>query len=110
MLITKKILIPPFTSLRVFPDDLRIVKATPIYRADNSSAISNYRLISLLQFFSKILDWIMCNRLQNIYAKQRGFQIDHYVIAQLVGRISRKTSGVFIVLSPAFDVPIIQYY
>lgn len=110
MLITKKILIPPFTSLRVFPDDLRIGKAAPIYRADNSSAISNYRLISLLQFFSKILDWIMCNRLQNIYAKQRGFQIDHYVIAQLVGRISRKTSGVFIVLSPAFDVPIIQYY
>ena len=52
----------------------------------------------------------MCNRLQNIYAKQRGFQIDHYVIAQLVGRISRKTWGVFIVLSPAFDVPIIQYY
>ena len=47
----------------IFPDDLKIVKVTPIYKADNSSNISNYRSISVLPCFSKMLERIMYNRL-----------------------------------------------
>ena len=32
----------------IFPDDLKIAKVTPIYKADKSSNISNFRAISVL--------------------------------------------------------------
>ena len=38
---------------RIFPDDLKIAKVIPIYKADNSSNISNYSPISVLPFFLK---------------------------------------------------------
>ena len=38
---------------RIFPDDLKIAKVTPIYKADNSSNISSYRL-----------EWIIYNGFQ----------------------------------------------
>ena len=48
----------------VFPDDLKIAKVTPIFKADNSSNISNYRPISVLPCFSKMLERIIYSRLQ----------------------------------------------
>ena len=78
----------------IFPDDLKIAKVTPIYKADNSSNISNYRPISVLPCFSKMLERIMYNRLQKylkdqniLYNKQFGFRTGHsteHTIAQLV--------------------------
>ena len=47
----------------IFPDDLKIAKVTPIYKANNSSNISNYRPISVQSYFSKMLERIMYNRL-----------------------------------------------
>ena len=47
----------------VFPDDLKIAPVTPIYKGEDSSDISNYRPISVLPCFSKILERIMYNRL-----------------------------------------------
>ena len=104
---------------RIFPDDLKIAKVTPIYKADNSSNVSNYRPISLLPCFSKMLEWIMCNRLQKylkdqniLYDKQFGFQTGHstdHANAKLVDQIyeafekNEYTLGVFIDLSKAFD-------
>ena len=35
----------------IFPDDVKIVKVTLIYKADNSSNVSNYRPISAVVFF-----------------------------------------------------------
>ena len=97
----------------IFPGDLKIAKFTPIYKADNSSNVSN-RLISVLLCFSKMPEWIMYNELQNIlYDKQFGFQIGHstdHAIAQLVGQTyeafekKEHTLGVFIDLSEAFDI------
>ena len=103
----------------IFPDDLKIAKVTPIYKADNSSNISNYRPISVLPCFSKMLERIMYNRLQKylkdqniLYDKQFGFQTGHSTenaIAQLVDQIyeafekKEYTLGVFINLSKAFD-------
>ena len=104
---------------RIFPDDLKIAKVTLIYKADNSSNISNFRPISVLPCFSKMLERIMYSRLQKylkdqnvLYDKQFGFQTGHsteHVIAQLVDQIyeafqkSEYFLGVFIDLSKAFD-------
>ena len=103
----------------IFPDDLKIAKVTPIYKADNNSNISNYRPISVLPCFSKMLERIMYNRLQKylkdqniLYDKQFGFRTGHsteHAIAQLVDQIyeafekNEYTLGVFIDLSKAFD-------
>ena len=104
---------------RIFPDDLKIAKITTIYKADNSSNIRNYRPISVLLCFSKMLEWIMYNRLQKyskdqniLYDKQVGFQTDHsteHAIVQMVDQIyeafekNEYTFDVFIDLSKAFD-------
>ena len=37
----------------IFPDDLKITKVTPIYKADDKSDLSNYRPISVLSRFAK---------------------------------------------------------
>ena len=39
----------------IFSDDLKIAKGTPIFKPGNSTDLSNYRLISVLLCFSKIL-------------------------------------------------------
>ena len=68
----------------VFPDDLKIAKMTPIYKAGDNSDISNYRRISVLPCFSKILERLMYNRLYKylkenniLYEKQFGFQSEY---------------------------------
>ena len=79
----------------------------------------DYRPISVLPYFSRMLERIMYNRPQKylkdqniLYDKQFGFQTGHsteHAIAQLVGQIyeafekNEYTLGVFIDLSKAFD-------
>ena len=103
----------------VFPGDLKIAKVTSIYKADDKSNLSNYRSISVLSCFSKILERIMYNHLYQyltenkiLYPKQFGFQTGHsteHVIVQLVDQIlesfeyNKYTLDVFIDLSKAFD-------
>ena len=104
----------------IFPDDLKIAKVTPIYKTDDKSNLSNYRPISVLSCFSKILERIMYNRLYQyltenkiLYHKQFGFQTGHsteHAIVQLVDQIlesfehNKYGLGVFIDLSKAFDI------
>ena len=103
----------------ILPDDLKIAKVTPIYKAEDKSDLSYYRPISVLSCFSKILERIMYNRLYQyltenkiLYLDQFGFQTGHsteHAIVQLVDQIlesfeyNRYTLGVFIDLSKAFD-------
>ena len=107
----------------IFPDGLKIAKVTPIYKADKSSNISNisnYRPISALPCFSKMLvERIIYKRLQKylkdqnvLYNKQLSFRTGHsaeHAIAQFVDQIyeafekNEYTLGVFIDLSKAFD-------
>ena len=47
----------------IFPSDLKIAKVKPIFKADNNTELSNYRPISVLPSFSKILERVMYNSL-----------------------------------------------
>ena len=103
----------------IFPGHRTIAKVTPIYKADNSSNISNYRPISVLPCFSKMLERIMYNRLQKylkdqniLYDKQFQFRTGHsteHAIAEVVDKIYKAfvkneyTLGVSIDLCKAFN-------
>ena len=103
----------------IFPDSLKIAKVAPVYKAGDSSDLGNYRPISVLPCFSKILECIMYKRLYKylqenkiLYCKQFGFQAGHatdHAIIQLIDQIyenfeeNKYTLGVFINFSKAFD-------
>ena len=68
----------------IFPDDLKIARVTLIFKAGDESEMRNYRPISVLPCFSKILERITYNRLFNyltaneiLYKKQFGFREGH---------------------------------
>ena len=102
----------------VFPDKLKIARLTPIFKKGQSTLVTNYKPISVLPGFSKLLERIMYNRLYKflvenniLYQKQFGFQNAHsteHAILQLVNQIAeafsqrRYTLGIFLDLSKAF--------
>ena len=45
----------------IFPDFLKIAKVTPVFKTGDLNEISNYGPISVLPYFSKILERIMQN-------------------------------------------------
>ena len=68
----------------IFLDKLKIARVIPLYKAGDPANISNYRPISVLPCFSKMLERIMYNRLYKylttekfLYPKQFGFQRGH---------------------------------
>ena len=103
----------------IFPDRLKIAKVTPIFKSGAKDNVSNYRPISILPVFSKVLERIMYNRVYNhldckglLYEKQFGFQRNNsteHAIHQLTRDITSSfekgeyTFGVLIDLSKAFD-------
>ena len=75
----------------VFPEELKLAKVLPIYKNDDEHLLKNYRPISVLPFYSKIIERVIYNNLllfietNNIlYDKQIGFQkytpLDHHHI------------------------------
>ena len=104
---------------RIFPENLKIAKVSPIYKKDEEFLLTNYRPNSVLPCFSKLLERIMYNHLfkylsENsiLYEKQFGFQISHsteHAILLLFDQLyqsfdeSKFTLGIFIDLSKAFD-------
>ncbi|XP_065667720.1 uncharacterized protein LOC136088011 [Hydra vulgaris] len=102
----------------VFPENLKCAKVTPIYKTGDPSDVSNYRPISILTCFSKILERVMYNRLFSfltnnkiLYDKQFGFKSGHSTdraIIHLVHEIfkafdeNKFTLGVFIDLTKSW--------
>ena len=102
-----------------FPDQLKIAKVIPLFKADDPRIFSNYRPVSVLPVISKILGRIMYNRLVEylnknniIYSKQFGFRKSHssaMALMLLVDKISKALEdgefavGIFIDFSKAFD-------
>lgn len=56
----------------IFPSPLKIAKVVPIYKKGDRTSFTNYRPVSVLPVFSKLLERLMYNRLENF--------IEHYDI------------------------------
>ena len=98
---------------------MKIAKVSPIFKGGNNLQAENYRPISVLPVFSKILEKIIYNRVYNyfvenklLFPKQFGFQINtstEHAILELVRNITKSFEnneyvlGVFIDLKKAFD-------
>ena len=106
-------------STGVFPSAMKTAKVITIYKKDNPTSFSNYRPISLLPAFSKILERLVYNRLYQfltshslLTSAQYGFRKNRsteYAILELQDRIVKELAnqnwclGIFLDLSKAFD-------
>ena len=103
----------------IFPKELKIAHVTPVYKSGDKFSINNYRPISLLSVFSKILEKLMYNRLLKfinkwkiLYEFQFGFRENYgtsLALIYLVDKLCQALSngdyiiGVCIDLTKAFD-------
>ena len=68
----------------IFPDHLKIARVLPLFKKDDQTIFSNYRPISLLPSFSKVIEKIIFNQLYEyfdchkyFYPSQYGFRKNH---------------------------------
>ena len=54
-----------------FPDTMKIAKVVPVYKSGDTMNISNYRLVSILPVFSKILERVLHDRLFKFINKHK---------------------------------------
>ena len=103
----------------IIPDSLKIALVTPVYKANEDFRFQNYRPISVLSCFSKLLEKVMYQRLikfidaNEILSKhQYGFRKNRsteHAIIEITDKISKAidegkyTIGIFLDLSKAFD-------
>ena len=101
----------------IVPTKLKIAKVIPLYKA-NPALFSNYRPISLLPVFSKILERLMYNRLYNFLTEhnilstnQFGFRKKYSTFLALMDLVDNISKNIrrklqyrnFLDLSKAFD-------
>lgn len=101
------------------PEQFKVARVIPVFKKGPQKSLSNYRPISLLSIFNKILEKLMHKRLTNyteklaiMYDGQFGFRAKHSTIHALLllnDRIQKSiddknySCGIFIDLSKAFD-------
>ena len=106
-------------STGVVPDKLKIARIIPVFKKGSKIEVSNYRPISLLSIFNKILEKLMYNRLvifleknQLIYHGQYGFRSNHstsHALLLITDKIQKAIEagmfgcGIFLDLKKAFD-------
>jgi hypothetical protein len=103
----------------VFPDRLKVAKVLPVYKKGERSLMSNYRPISLLSIFSKIIEKLMHKRLYSfliknsiLYQYQFGFRKNYSTTLALIEVIDNliqnlengnMSVGIYLDLQKAFD-------
>ena len=103
----------------VVPEKLKIARVIPVYKKGSKTVMNNYRPISLLSVFNKLLEKLMYNRLASFLEKneilfhgQFGFRSNHstnhailLITDKIQKAIERKlySCGIFLDLSKAFD-------
>jgi hypothetical protein len=106
-------------SIGVFPDLLKIARIIPIFKSGDSEDLKNYRPISLLPSFSKILEQIIhtrmisyLNKQSTLHSSQHGFRINHSTMTAVIDVLESITSALnnkffsialFVDVSKAFD-------
>ena len=103
----------------VFPDDFKISRVVPIYKSKEAHNFNNYRPISLLPVFSKILEKLVHKRLYSYLSKQNILYDGQYGFRKSMSTVDALTEfygkvvetidkgdnmlAVFLDLSKAFD-------
>ena len=103
----------------IFPDALKISKVVPIHKGESMEELNNYRPISLLSIFDKIIEKLMHKRLYSflelhniLYNNQFGFRKNNstaFALIQITEKIKESIDnnkfgcGIFIDLRKAFD-------
>ena len=103
----------------IFPDELKIAKVVPLYKANDPMMFSNYRPVSILPFFSKLFERAMYNRLITffkrfdlLYKYQFGFRDKYSTYMAMMILLDNITMaldngdyaiGVFLDFQKAFD-------
>jgi len=103
----------------IFPKSMKIARVIPLYKAGDHMQISNYRPVSILPLFSKVLEKLMYNRLLNyineydiLHKYQFGFREKHNTNMALITLVDNITTaidqgelvlGVFLDFRKAFD-------
>ena len=103
----------------IFPQELKNARVIPLFKSGDAMLSSNYRPVSVLPLFSKILERLMYNRLISFINKhdhlckfQFGFREDHstnLALIYLVDKISNSLDtgeyvlGLFLDFTKAFD-------
>lgn len=102
-----------------FPQELKIARVIPLFKSNDPMTFSNYRPVSVLPLFSKILERLMYTRLLSfmntynlLYPCQFGFRLGHspeLAMTLLIDKISNALEngdyvlGLFLDFSKAFD-------
>ena len=103
----------------IVPNELKIAKVLPLFKSGNAMLINNYRPISILPVFSKVLEKLMYNRLMSfinkhniLYKYQFGFRKNYGTNLALICVLDKVLNalekgdivlGVFLDFSKAFD-------
>lgn len=103
----------------VFPEKLKKAVVIPIYKSSSPNNCSNYRPISLLSCFSKIIEKIMKQKLlkffnsvkffsSNQFGFRAGFNTEHALLNFMTNvydgiNENKKVSGLFLDIKKAFD-------
>jgi len=105
----------------VVPENIKMAKAIPIHKSGEISNFNNYRPISLLPAFSKLLEKVMYNRMLSfinkyniLYKHQYGFRNNHATTHPLIHFLSHivdannkakpeLTMRIFVDVKKAFD-------
>ena len=106
-------------STGVLPDKLKLAKVIPIYKKGDHSLPQNYRPISILSIFHKIIEKIMAKRLKDyltansiLYNYQFGFRQNYSTILALIDVVddiynhlesNEYVLGIYLDLQKAFD-------
>ena len=105
----------------IVPQQMKIAKVVPIFKTSDPTLPTNYRPISLLTTFSKLIERLLYNKVMNfltenniLYKHQYGFRPKHstiHPIIHLLNHIAENnkkkkelTLTLFCDLSKAFDV------
>ena len=101
------------------PDNFKLANVIPVFNKGSQTCLSNYRPISLLSVFNKLLEKLVCNRLVDYLEKKKvffenqfGFRAKHstgHAVLSIVDKIQRAiderdfSCGIFLDFSKAFD-------